>query len=54
MKLTGLRAGRELGSLVKAVQSAVRGGELPSAGDSWKDELGRRIQLAREKLESSK
>ncbi len=54
MKLTGMHPGRELGVLVKEVVSAVRGGELPSPADSWKDELARRISIAREKLGASK
>ena len=51
MQLTGMKPGRELGDLLKKIQAAVlEEGELPKEASAWKDELARRLLLARARL----
>ncbi len=50
MVLTGIKPGRELGDLLKKIQPAVVGEEVAGIDGMWKDEILKRIRLAREKL----
>lgn len=53
MALTGMKPGRELGVLLKRIQGAVLGEEVAEIEEMWKDEIEKRIILARRRLGES-